>query len=332
MPEPLDIIARQSLKISLPDNERIALERARRSQRAWGFVGVTGGGVLGFYLSRRNPSKYVRIAMIICNGLFMSSIAFGIASYRGIVKLNDETKYPHIAAAFRDITQEIARSRGFDPNHPERGRIGTVPHRPDFEHLPPSKTAAERESQHSEFGSAYDSFGSPDYQQHENQQQQFGNPNLHLGQEPSEQEFGNPNLPAGQQQQQQQFGNPSLGQQPQFGNPSLNQKQQQRTQPQWDSPSAAIASSGQQSAWDAVRKSSGNQTNPWDRLRNQQAQQNTTSGGQSKSSWGDSSQGDGFDISNGSSMASEDFPRAREDFGNLSDSSDGKSSGSTFAT
>ncbi|PIA19301.1 hypothetical protein COEREDRAFT_90625 [Coemansia reversa NRRL 1564] len=323
MPEPLDIIARQSLKTRLPDNERIALERARRSQQVWGLIGVTGGGVLGLYLSRRNPSKYVRAAMIICNGMFMSSIAAGVASYRGIVKLNDETKYPHIAAAFRDITQEIARSRGFDPNHPERGRIGAVPHRPDFEHLPPSKTAAERENRHSEFGSAYDDFGSPDYQQHESQQHQFGNPNLHLGQEPSYQEFGNPNLPAGQQQQQQQFGNPSLGQQPQFGNPSLSQQQQQKKQPQWDSPSTAIASSA---------SSSGNQTNPWDKLRSQQAQQNTTSGGQSRSSWGDSSQGDGFDSSNGLSMASEDFPRAREDFGNLSDSSDGKSSGPTFAT
>ncbi|KAJ2806950.1 hypothetical protein H4R20_001486 [Coemansia guatemalensis] len=335
MPEPLDIVAKQALKTGLPDNERIALERVRGAQRAWRFIGFGAGGLLGFYLSRRNPSKFVRGAMIVVNCLFMSSIADGVASYRGLVKLNDESKYPHIAAAFNDIRQEIARSRGFDPNHPERGRTGTVPHRPDFAHLPPSKTAAERENRHSEFGSAYDDFGSPDYQQQEDQQYQFGNPNLRLGQEAPDQQFGNPNLPLGQQQQQQQFGNPGLGQQQEFGNPSLGQQQQQQqqqTQPQRGTPSAAIASGGQQSAWDAVRRGNGSQTNSWDRLRNQPTQQGSASTGQFKSVWGDSSQGDGFSSSNGLSMASEDFPRAREDFESSSNSNDGKPSGSAFAT
>ncbi|KAJ2084295.1 hypothetical protein H4R24_000088 [Coemansia sp. RSA 988] len=323
MPEPLDLVAKQSQKTGLPDNERIALERVQGTRRVWGVIGFAAGGSIGFYLSRRNPSKYVRGAMILFNGLFMSSIAGGIASYRGLVKLNDQTKYPHIAAAFRDITQEIARARGFDPNHPERGRIGTVPHRPDFAHLPPSKTAAERESRHSEFGTAYDDFGSPDYQQQEDHQYQFGNPNLRLGQEYQDQEFGNPNLPVGQQQQQQQFGNPGLGQQQQFGNPGVGQQQQQ-TQPQRNTPSAAIASSGQQSAWDAVRRGNGDQANSWDRLRNQPTQQSTT--------WGDASQGDGFANSSGLSMESEDFPRTREDFGNSSNESDRNPKGPAFAT
>ncbi|KAJ2162542.1 hypothetical protein GGF46_000545 [Coemansia sp. RSA 552] len=315
MPNPLTVITQQAKKGTLTEVEQEALRTASRRATIYQGVGCVAGACLGFYLSRRNKSWPMRGAMIFFTGAFVGGAAKNYTVFTSIKELSDKTRYPHIAASMRDITSEIMRSRGVDPQHPERGRTGTVPHTPDFKHLPPSMSSTERQDAGHVDGS-YDDVGTaPDNKQ---RQVEFGNPGLEQGQREAQIEFGNPALERAESQ----------GQRYDFGtqDQATDQQQQQRQQ---DSLSDYAGSSGQNS-WDNIRRSGGSQENPWDRLRrqttqNQQQQQQQPGGAynQFDNAWNKLNQSEGFgsdkgsfagDSGFGSGVESEDFDRFREDF------------------
>ncbi|KAI7834811.1 hypothetical protein BX661DRAFT_175564 [Kickxella alabastrina] len=173
MPHPFTVITEQSLKSQLSEQERQALQSARTRFRIYSILGGLGGSALGFYLSRRNKSLAMRGLMIFFNGAFFSSITSGYSSITSLRELSDPTKYPHITAAMKDVRNEILRSRGVDPEHPELGRVGVVPHKPDFKHLPPS-TVNDQEERAAGFG-----FGDSRNVAQNSQHHEFGNPGMH---------------------------------------------------------------------------------------------------------------------------------------------------------
>ncbi|KAI8322491.1 hypothetical protein GQ54DRAFT_297319 [Martensiomyces pterosporus] len=155
MPNPFSVIAYQSEKGRLSEEEQQALARARFRQKLYGVIGGAAGVGLGYYLSRRQKSLPMRGFMIFFNAAFLYSITSSYASFTSLRDLSDASKYPHISAAMKDISREILRSRGVDPEHPEMGRAGTIPHRPDFKNLPPSLTDEERSTVQKDEGVFY---------------------------------------------------------------------------------------------------------------------------------------------------------------------------------
>ncbi|KAI9504008.1 hypothetical protein BX070DRAFT_223250 [Coemansia spiralis] len=228
-------------------------------------------------------------------------------------ELADSSKYPHIVAAMKDIRNEIQRSQGVDPSRPELGRRGTIPHQPDFKHLPPSTTSKEREVAHVEGHSTYKGLGSSDSMEERN--------------EHSQREFGNPILQ--EKLEHEQFGNEQ-----QFNSEQLGHEQKQ--------PSYRVGDAGtdSNSAWNTIRSANNSQLSAWDRVRKQSGQHSTKSQEQqSYGSWTRPHQqeydgyhnGGGFASSNGdsggsvfegSALSSDDFPRSREDFEGSSSTDD----------
>ncbi|KAJ1966163.1 hypothetical protein GGI12_000254 [Dipsacomyces acuminosporus] len=177
MPNPFNIVAFQSQKGHLSEEEQQALARARFRLKLYSLVGGAAGAGLGYYLSRRNKSLPMRGFMIFFNSAFLFSVASSYASFTGLRDLSDPNKYPHIVAAMKDISQEILRSRGVDPAHPELGRAGTVPHKPNFKSLPPSMTEEEKSAVKSDESMFYTGFSSPpesDTQQQRQHAQESG--------------------------------------------------------------------------------------------------------------------------------------------------------------
>ncbi|PIA19300.1 hypothetical protein COEREDRAFT_79247 [Coemansia reversa NRRL 1564] len=235
---PLDYVAQQAFKGKLSTHEREVLERELLHEWLWGIAGFGVGGLVGYSLARRNPSKLVKLGVYSFNALLMSNVTMCISGYSSVRMLNNEARYPGIVAAIRELDQGGIRLRSPDPNDPEKGPTKSDLRRPGLARLPPQKVAEDRGDPQSEFSSEFDDSESPDYRQQEGQQYQFGNHNLRLGQQFQYHEFGNPNPPVGQQHQQ----------------------------PHW----------GNSSTWDAIRGVDDKQTNSWDRLRNQNTQQNAT--------------------------------------------------------
>ncbi|KAJ1848407.1 hypothetical protein LPJ73_003987 [Coemansia sp. RSA 2703] len=297
MPHPFTVLTNQSLKSHLNDQERQALDRARSRFRTFSFFGGVAGAGLGYYLSRRNKSLVMRGMMILFNGAFLSSVFSGYSSVTSMRELSDPQRYPNINAAMRDIRDEILRSRGVDPQHPERGRSGTVPHRPDFDHLPPSTAGNEGSTVPNEF---YTDNG---LQNNEN----FGRN--------AQQEFGNPGL-RGVANDSNSYGRDMSG-----GNQDTA----------WDA--IRKANSEPKNAWDRVRaqnarqqpQSNDNTARQYEDAWSQLGQNNPTDG--FGSSIGDD------DRLSGSMLSSDDFPRSREDFERASQNSDDRySSGPAFST
>ncbi|KAJ1942723.1 hypothetical protein FBU59_003116 [Linderina macrospora] len=144
MPSPLEVIVRQSEKARLSESEQQALAKAQTRQRLLSIAGGAIGVGIGYFLSKRNKSIGMRGFMILFNGSFLYGLGNTYASVTNLKELSDEHRYPHIAAAMKDITREILRSRGVDPDHPELGQTRPAQHTIDLRSLPPSMTPEER--------------------------------------------------------------------------------------------------------------------------------------------------------------------------------------------
>ncbi|KAJ1936306.1 hypothetical protein EC988_008232, partial [Linderina pennispora] len=144
MPSPLDVIVQQAEKARLSEAEQQALAKAQTRQRLLSIAGGAVGVGIGYLLSRRNKSLGMRGFMILFNGSFLFGLGNTYASVTNLKELSNEHKYPHIAAAMSDITREILRSRGVDPDHPELGQTKPAQHTIDLRGLPPSLTPEER--------------------------------------------------------------------------------------------------------------------------------------------------------------------------------------------
>ncbi|KAJ2828893.1 hypothetical protein IWW50_001147 [Coemansia erecta] len=348
MPNPLEIISMQAHKLQLSDEENAALRQVQSRETRFMVLGFGAGACLGYVMSRRTNKKLVKGLSIFFTSTFTSSLATNYATLSGIRQLADEEKYPRITASLRDISKEFMRSRGIDPDHPERGRMPM--HRPDFKHLPPSVPAT-RGAQQSGPEAAHGGLGALGGEGREDRQHEFGNPALDRSQE--QYGFGNPAL--GQAaEQQQEFGNPALGQtrdqQHEFGNPALKQTSEQ--QYEFGNPALSRAQGGQaetgstestprQSApnnytsWDTIRKGAGGSDNAWDRLRRQGGQQEQKQYGQPSSDvWGNQGQdsSDGGFSGESSGFGADSFPRSREDFQDDWKRESGGSSSTSFAT
>ncbi|KAJ1643036.1 hypothetical protein LPJ64_005154 [Coemansia asiatica] len=302
MPHPFNVISNQSLKSNLSLHERQALESARTRFRLYGLIGGTAGAGLGYYLTRRNKSLAMRALMVFFNGAFLSSVFSGYASVTSLRQLSDPQRYPHINAAMQDIRNEILRSRGVDPAHPERSRAGTIPHKPDFEHLPPSTVGDERVGEAEGQDSAYSGFAS--------QSDEIG---------------------SRYQQSGQEFGNPALQTYGSNGSNELNNNGQLAA---WDR--IRKSSNEPASAWDRVRSQSIGQQQQQQQQQGQRRQPAENTARQLDDAWGRLGQendlGDSSSPSFGNSaLSSDDFPRSREDFEPQSQqsSSSGRYSGGT---
>ncbi|KAJ2725274.1 hypothetical protein GGI07_001407 [Coemansia sp. Benny D115] len=162
MPHPFELITKQSQKSQLTEQEQAAIQSARTRFRLSTAVGGVLGAGLGYYLSRRKTMP-VRAMMMFFNGAFFSSVTSGYSAISSMKEFSNAQKYPHIVAAMQDIRNEILRSKGVDPEHPELGRRGTVPHKPNFEGLPPSTVEGEQAGGiQNENGSFYSDFGPTD--------------------------------------------------------------------------------------------------------------------------------------------------------------------------
>ncbi|KAJ1814896.1 hypothetical protein LPJ56_000089 [Coemansia sp. RSA 2599] len=300
MPHPFTTISNQSLKSNLSEHERQALESARARFRVYGIIGGVAGAGLGYYLSRRNKSMAMRGLMIFFNGAFLSSVSSGYASVTSLRQLSDPQRYPHINAAMKDIRNEILRSRGVDPAHPERGRMGTVPHKPDFEHLPPSTVGDERASEAGGDGAFYNELGS----------QSDG-------------------IGSRYQQRSREFGNPALQGQGGAGGDGLESNGQTTA---WDQ--IRKSNDEPRNAWDRVRSQSMKQQP----AENAARQLEDAWGGLGQDSSADDNGGYGRGVYSGSddsssspfgssALSSEDFPRSREDFEQASQNPSGRYSG-----
>ncbi|KAJ2707659.1 hypothetical protein FB645_000636 [Coemansia sp. IMI 203386] len=302
MPHPFNIISNQSLKSNLSEQERQALESARIRFRMYSFIGGAAGAGLGYYLSRRNKSIMMRGLMVLFNGAFLSSVFSGYASVTSLRQLSDPQRYPHINAAMNDIRKEILRSRGVDPAHPERGRAGTVPHKPDFDHLPPSTVGNEQAGAAGSEGAFYSGFGSQnDEVSSRYQQQQQGR------------EFGNPALQANDRTDSNELdGNSQL--------PAWDQIRKSNNEPRnaWDR--VRSQSIGQQQQQRASGNAARQLEDAWGSLE----QDNNGGSGRSAYPGNDDSSSSPF---GNSALSSEDFPRSREDFEQGSQNSSGRYSG-----
>ncbi|KAJ2783910.1 hypothetical protein GGI15_002429 [Coemansia interrupta] len=296
MPHPFTVLNNQSLKSHLNDQERQALDRARTRFRIFSYVGGVAGAGLGYYLTRRNKSLAMRGLMIFFNGAFLSSVCSGYSSISSMRELSDPQRYPHINAAMRDIRDEILRSRGVDPQHPELGRSGTVPHKPDFKHLPPSTVGNEEPAGANEFYT----------------------------------DTGLQNGEAYAQDVQQGFGNPGLqgiARDGNIGGRGMNGGNQDSA---WDA--IRKANSDPKNAWDRVRaQNARQQAQPHDNTA-RQYEDAWNQIGHSNAGDGFGSSIGNDDRLSGSMLSSDDFPRSREDFERASRvSGDRYSSGSAFS-
>ncbi|KAJ1773658.1 hypothetical protein LPJ74_000574 [Coemansia sp. RSA 1843] len=306
MSTPLDVITQQAKKGNLTEQEVNVLEQARRQVLLNRVLGFASGIGMGFYLSRKTRSIWARGLMVMFSGLFVGSISTTYASYVTIRDISDKTKYPHIAAAISDISDEIYRSRGIDPRHPERSRPGAAHRVQNLKNLPPSMTPEEKEVANAG-GFAADedaSLSEAALDQKEHQQMEFGNPSLQHRVEKS-------------------------NDQPQYrvGDAGTN------SESAWDSIRATNGS--QANAWDRVRKQNfPQQQQQQQRSANQTAQRFEDSWDkmyQNESNLYTSDSSSGFGSS--SPLGSEDFPRSREDFERDSRKSNSKyGGGSAFSS
>ncbi|KAJ2065014.1 hypothetical protein GGI17_000615 [Coemansia sp. S146] len=288
MPNPIDIVAYHARKGNLSEVEQQALQRASARQFRYKIIGGIIGCGAGYLFTRRSTSKPLKAFMVLFNGALAYNVSISAASLMSLRDMSDEKKYPHIVAAMRDLKNEILRSTGIDPEHPDAPRTGRPHRKIDIKALPPPMTAEEKAMRAHE-GMIFDK-GFGDDQAHDENQYSFGNPGLRqtmeTNQPSSPKTANNADAPSTWDSVRKNNG------------PFENAWNKIRRQ----GPAQQQQRQGQQQA--QKQESEGDQfANAWDRLGQQD------SGGSSDGSFSN----DGW-ASGAPALSSDEFPRSREDF------------------
>ncbi|KAJ2039379.1 hypothetical protein GGI01_003279 [Coemansia sp. RSA 376] len=287
MPSPLDIVAYHARKSNLSEAEQQVLQRGSARQFRYKILGGIVGCGAGYLFTRRSTSKPLKAFMVLFNGALGYNVSLSAASLMSLREMSNEKKYPHIVAAMRDLKNEILRSSGIDPEHPDAPRTGRPHHRIDVKAMPPPMTAEEKAMRAHEGMLLDKGFG--DNQVHDENQYSFGNPGLQQAMESNQPSSPKPadsaDAPSSWDSVRKNNG------------PFENAWNKVRRQ----GPSQQQQHQGQQQA--QKQESEGDQfANAWDKL-----------GQQDSGSSDGSFSGDGW-ASGAPALSSDEFPRSREDF------------------